>query len=109
MSLSGLLFLFILNYTLLRLVLMLPDETLRTETKVFTSLNRYLLAASFLLLGTYFVAAEFFPLQFERAIGLLFRLNPLSEKSGPAVVSIELGGIWLILLFILPPVAMTRS
>jgi len=109
MSLSGLLFLFILNYTLLRLALMLPDETLRTETKVFTSINRYLLAASFVVLGTYFIAAQFFPVQFERAMELLLRLNPFSQRSGGVTISIELGGIWLVLLFILPPVAMTMA
>ena len=109
MSLSGLLFLFLLNHGLLRLALMLPDETLRTETKVFTTLNRYLLAASLIVLGTYFIAAEFFPVQFERAIELLLRLNPFSSRGASATMSIELGGIWLMLLFILPPVAMTMA
>ena len=109
MSLSGLLLLIMLNYSLLRLALMLPDETLRTETKVFTSINRYLLAASFFVLGTYFIAAEFFPVQFERAMELLVRLNPFSQRSGAAMISIELGGIWLMLLFVLPPVAMTMA
>jgi hypothetical protein len=109
MTLSGLLFLFILNHGLLRLALMLPDETLRTETKVFTSINRYLLAASLIVLATYFIAAEFFPVQFEHVIELLLRLNPFSSKSGPLTVSLELGGIWLMLLFILPPVAMTMA
>ena len=109
MSLSGLLFLFLLNHGLLRLALMLPDETLRTETKVFTTLNRYLLAASLIALGTYFIAAEFFPVQFERAIELLLRLNPFSSRGASATMSIELGGIWLMLLFILPPVAMTMA
>lgn len=109
MSLSGLLFLFLLNYTLLRLALMLPDETLRTETRVFTNINRYLLGASLVVLGTYFIAAEFFPVQFEHAIELLLRLNPFSQRSGTATLSIELGGIWLVLLFVLPPVAMTMA
>jgi len=40
---------------------------------------------------------------------LLLRLNPFSQKSSAAIVSIELGGIWLMLLFILPPVAMTMA
>jgi len=43
MALSALLFLFNLNLLLQRLTAMLPDETLREETKVFTSLNTILL------------------------------------------------------------------
>jgi hypothetical protein len=41
--LSGLLFLFNLNLVLRRLGVMLPDETLRQETRQFTALNRWLL------------------------------------------------------------------
>src|SRR5262249_27724971 len=43
LMLSGLLFLFNLNFVLQRLAAMLPDETLRIETKFFTSFNLYLL------------------------------------------------------------------
>ena len=65
--------------------------------------------ASLVVLGSYFIAAEFFPVQFERAMELLLRLNPFSQRSGGVTISIELGGIWLVLLFILPPVAMTMA
>lgn len=41
----GLLFLYCMNHVLQRLVAMLPDETLRAETRFFSHLNQYLLAA----------------------------------------------------------------
>jgi hypothetical protein len=43
LELSGVLFLFNLNLVLNRLAAMLPDETLREETRQFTALNRWLL------------------------------------------------------------------
>jgi hypothetical protein len=43
LMLSGLLFLFNLNHVLQRLAAMLPDETLRHETKEFTTFNLWLL------------------------------------------------------------------
>jgi len=57
LALSGLLFLFNLNLVLARLAAMLPDETLRQETRQFTAINRGLLvallaaAAIFIFLG----------------------------------------------------------
>src|SRR5712692_7482718 len=58
MMLSSLLFLFALNLVLWRLAAMLPDETLRLETKLFTAINRYLILFTLLLLGAYFVLAR---------------------------------------------------
>src|SRR5688572_6427405 len=46
---TGLLFLFNLNHVIQRLAAMLPDETLRTETRVFGNLNLSLLTAILLL------------------------------------------------------------
>src|SRR5579871_4829861 len=46
---SALLFLFNLNVVLRQLGAMLPDETLRQETKHFTTLNRWLIIAWLLL------------------------------------------------------------
>lgn len=43
LELSAVLFLFNLNLVLKRLAAMLPDETLRQETRQFTALNRWLL------------------------------------------------------------------
>ena len=53
LALSGLLFLFNLNLVLARLGDMLPDETLRQETRQFTAINRGLLVAVLLLAGAY--------------------------------------------------------
>lgn len=57
LELAAVLFLFNLNLVLKRLAAMLPDETLRQETRQFTALNRWLLvfllffSAAFILLS----------------------------------------------------------
>src|SRR5271169_2237924 len=53
--LSALLFLFNLNVVLKQLGVMLPDETLRQETLLFTALNRWLLAGLLFLGVAYLV------------------------------------------------------
>lgn len=50
LAVSGLVFLLLLNPLLRRLTAMLPDETLRHETLVFTKLNSAMLGLNFLLL-----------------------------------------------------------
>jgi hypothetical protein len=56
---TGLLFLFNLNYLLQRLAAMLPDETLRSETRVFGNLNISLLSAIFFVFAIFFLLAQF--------------------------------------------------
>jgi len=58
-SLTALLFLASLNLVLQRLGAMLPDETLRLETRQFTVLNLSLLAATFLGAVIYFGLSQF--------------------------------------------------
>lgn len=53
LAVTGLLFLFNLNLVIGRLGEMLPDETLRHETRQFTSLNRVLLVALLILVSVY--------------------------------------------------------
>src|SRR5262245_20355561 len=53
LALSGLLFLFNLNLVIARLGEMLPDETLRQETRQFTALNRTLLVMLLVLTAVY--------------------------------------------------------
>ena len=53
LALSGLLFLFNLNLVLARLGEMLPDETLRQETRQFTVINRGLLVTLLLVVAAY--------------------------------------------------------
>jgi hypothetical protein len=59
LALSGVLFLFNLNYVLQRLAAMLPDENLRLETQMFTSVNRGLLLALLALVAGWTVASQF--------------------------------------------------
>ena len=94
MMLSGLLFLFALNPVLWRLAAMLPDETLRLETRLFTRINRYLILATMGMLVTYFVLARVQQLP-PVIINLLFLL--------------EKAGLWLVLSLVLLPVAMTMA
>jgi len=51
LSITALLFLFNLNLVIARLGEMLPDETLRQETRQFTSINRILLVVLVVMLG----------------------------------------------------------
>ena len=53
LGVSGLLFLFNLNVVIERLGAMLPDETLRLETKQFTAINRGLLLSLLLVVAVY--------------------------------------------------------
>ena len=94
MALSALLFLFNLNQMLQRLTAMLPDETLRTETKVFTSLNGVLLVFMPAFLALYFTLVQIRNLPYSMEL-LLRILQPLSP--------------WLLLLLTLLPVAITMS
>lgn len=94
MVLSGLLFLITLNPLLWRLSAMLPDETLRQETKLFTTLNRYLLLFTLLMFGAYFVLA---------------RLNSLPHLVLNFMFLLDKVGLWLVLFLILLPVAMTMA
>jgi hypothetical protein len=91
---SSLLFLFILNRVLDRLAAMLPDETLRLETKLFTTFNRRVLMAIPTLLCFYF-ALTFVP-------NLPEILRIILERGNPQ-------GLWLLIFLILMPLAMTMA
>ncbi len=54
----GLLFLYQLNLVLQRLAAMLPDETLREDTRFFTRLNLTLMMVALVLVGGYYLLAE---------------------------------------------------
>ena len=75
--LSGLFFLYCLNPMLWRLAAMLPDETLRLETRTFTVVNRYLLLVALGLLSFYFLAARLQPL-----LGKAKALDLVEEAAG---------------------------
>jgi hypothetical protein len=91
---SLLLFLMQINQVLRRLCAMLPDENLRTETKMFTAFNIALFLAAFIGLAVYLglEQAQVLP----RAIGrILTGDNPR--------------GLWLLLFLSLMPLALTLA
>jgi hypothetical protein len=102
LALSGLIFLNNFNLVLQRLSAMLPDETLRLETRHFTTLNRGLLLAAAALAISYYALIHFHSLPVEVAI-VLEQL----ERRGPWG--------WMILtvlplaIFVLLPLAMTMA
>jgi len=92
---TGLVFLSHVNLVLERLSAMLPDETLRSETKQFAPVNRILLAASLILIVAYVF--------FDRA-GIV---PPVYLDT---IISVAEGKIlWLVIPFVLLPLAMTMA
>ena len=94
LALSAILFLFDLNVVLKQLGAMLPDETLRHETRQFTALNRWLLAA-LLFFGMVYL--------------ILLRDPRLPVALGAVFVWLQDFGFWGLTLFALLPLAMTMA
>jgi hypothetical protein len=94
MATSALLFLGSVNLVLRRLGAMLPDEALRLETRQFTALNLNLLFATFVLALLYVGLGQFDALPFW--LGLVMTMA-------------ERGGLWLLILLVLLPLAMTMA
>jgi hypothetical protein len=94
LMLSGLLFLFNLNFVLQRLAAMLPDETLRMETKFFTSFNLYLLVTVFAFVAVYTVFQQ---------------TGDVPFLPGRVVRALEVSHQWILLFSILLPLAMTMT
>lgn len=91
---SCLIFILILNRVLDRLAAMLPDETLRLETKLFTTFNRQILLAIPILMFIY-VALGFVPFLPSVVRLVLDRAEPM--------------GLWVLMFLILMPLAMTMA
>lgn len=91
---SGLLFLFNLNFVLQRLAAMLPDETLRMETRFFTSFNLYLLAGLSVLACAY---------------AFVRRVESLPIPVLHVVQAVDSTREWLLVFLILLPLAMTMT
>ena len=94
LNVTALLFLFTLNQVIERLGAMLPDETLRQETRQFTALNRSLLITLVLLVLVY--------------LGLRWLPDP-SPTISLVLTWMEHGGFWLLVFFALLPLAMTMA
>ena len=91
---SGLLFLFTLNPVLNRLAAMLPDETMRSETRLFTALNRYCVLGIGFLIVIYFLVRD------------LKTVPVLLANAHRLVLQ---GGLWPALFLVLLPIAMTMA
>ena len=85
LALSAILFLFNLNIVIKQLGAMLPDETLRHETRQFTALNRFLLAA-LMFFGVAYVVLLRDP-RLPVALGAVFGLAAAFWLLGPDAVS----------------------
>ena len=94
LAISGVLFVFNLNHTMQRLAAMLPDETLRLETRLFTTLNLCLLLAGLLFASAGIVADR---------VGWL-AVAPLAVQA-----VIARSALLIQLLLILLPVALTMA
>jgi len=90
----ALIFLSHLNVVVLRLAAMLPDETLRHEAKQFTALNRILLLAAMLLAVAHLI---------------LQQLAAQHVTAGVALVLLDRLSFWLVIPFVLLPLAMTMA
>jgi hypothetical protein len=97
MALSGVLFLVMLNGVLRRLTAMLPDETLRIETRLFTNLNRGLLWFMLTVLLLYFLVERVQQFDQLPAVFLVF------------LTLLQRGGTLLMVFLLLLPVAMTMA
>lgn len=95
---TSLVFLYLLNSVLARLGAMLPDETLRSETKLFTRLNQLILLAIIVALPLYFALHRFtkLPRLIAEPLSFLERGGQLFQYAG-------------VLVFVLLPVAMTMA
>ena len=94
MLLSSVLFLYSLNPVLWRLAAMLPDETLRLETRLFTNINRGLLLWIFALVLGY----------------VAFRwINPHQQIVLPVPPLLLTAAMWGALFLGLLPIAMTMA
>lgn len=94
LALSGLLFLFNLNLVIARLGEMLPDETLRQETRQFTVLNRTLLIVLLALTSLYVFLVQMPDLP----VPLMVLLAYLQRVSH-----------WSLLLLVLLPLSLTMA
>jgi len=92
--LSSVLFLFNLNMVIKQLGAMLPDETLRHETILFTALNCWLLAFLFLL---------------DVAYAVWLHVSKLPLEFGILIVWLDRLSLWLLTFFSLLPLATTMA
>jgi hypothetical protein len=103
LQISGLLFLACLNVVLRRLGAMLPDEALRLDIKQFTMLNLNLLFVTFVLGAASTLLAR------SQDLPLALQVQSLPLYLQHVAFLIERGSLWLPLLILLLPLAMTMA
>lgn len=91
---AGMGFLLALNHVLVRLAAMLPDETLRVETRFFAHLNQTLLITQTLLAAAYL---------------LLSHASHLPDSLAWILGALDLARTWLVIVLTLPPIALTMT
>jgi hypothetical protein len=110
LAFTGMTFLLALNPVLWRLAAMLPDETLRQETKFFTAFNRNLLLVCMALTALFLGIAWSNSLMLEQVFDFIVGLIPPGRRPGPLLILLDRSaGVWLMLFLILPPIAMTMA
>lgn len=110
LALSGLGFLMALNPVLWRLAAMLPDETLRQETRFFTTFNRYLLVVCFGLVLFFATIAWTNAAMIDQVLDFAISYIPPERRPLPLLILADKGaGLWIVLFLVLLPVAMTMA
>ena len=108
LAVSSLLFLLTLNFVLLRLGAMLPDEALRVEIKQYSGLNRTLLTIVLAMVVALLMIFRFAPVRTPVRFADLFSLQIVIPAFG-----IEFDAIWMLwvlgCLLVLLPLAMTMA
>jgi len=93
-ALSSAAFLISLNDTIERLGAMLPDETLRQETRHFTAVNRWLVMIMLAVVASFYAITQF---------------PELASKFDHLLAAMARHYRWFVISFVLLPVAMTMA
>ena len=92
---GGLFFVLALNHALYRLSLMIPDEVVRLETRLFSRVNRLLLVLQIAVTASYLV--------------LLRERRDLPSALVDVLGTLEEAKPWLVVLLVLVPLALTMT
>jgi hypothetical protein len=106
---SGLLFLLLLNPVLWRLASMLPDETLRAETRAFTRVNCWLVGVLLAGVLAWLGLTKWNPSFPDQFINYVMRVSPLPPRANSMVMLLGRLGLWAALFPCLLPLAMTMA
>jgi len=92
---GGLFFVLALNHALYRLSLMIPDEVVRLETRLFSRVNRLLLVVQVVAMAAY--------------LALLRERLALPDGLANVLGALEEAKPWLVVLLVLVPLALTMT